>query len=121
MKDKGYFNVAGMFQANDDMEMTRMQWVAKYLLHGSRIELEREPDNPVDKNAIKVVHVLAKSGKRITIGYVPNPPDNPKKQLANEFAPLMDMGWVPKVKFSMMFINEKTGEHRGLQLSYPKR
>jgi len=119
MKNKGYFSVAGIYHPiSENMDVIRRDWIAKYCVNGSRFELEREPDNEVDKNAIKIIHVLAKSGRRICIGYVPN---RPGKKIADEFAPLMDQGWVPKVRFSIKYIDEKTGECKGLQLSYPLR
>jgi len=108
------FNVAGITHRNDGMKITRLEWVGKYVMHGAKFALEREPDNEWDKNAIKVIHVL-KSGKRMCIGYVPN---SVKKKLADEFAPLIDDGWVPVVTLGMLYVNEETGEHRGLQLRY---
>lgn len=117
-KDRIYFNAAGIFHKNDNMELTRMQWVAKYFTRGSKLELQREPDNIHDANAIKIVHVLAKTGRRICIGYVPN---SKKNKLANELAPLMDNGWNPSVHFSMVYVDEKTGDHKGMKLWIPSR
>jgi hypothetical protein len=51
------------------------------------------------------------------LGFVPN---NKKrgKLLADELAPKMDAGWEPNIEFGRKFINDKTGECRGLQLRY---
>jgi len=111
------FNVAGITHKNDGMKTTRLQWVVRYVVRNAKFVLEREPDNKWDKNAIKVIHVL-KSGQRMQIGYVPN---KPPKKLADEFAPLMDAGWVPVLSFGRVHMNEETGEHRGLQLRYETR
>lgn len=46
----------------------------------AKIVLCREPDNKHDKNAIKI---LAKTDRRVNVGYVP-------KILAEKLAPLMD-------------------------------
>jgi hypothetical protein len=119
MKAKGYFNVAGIYYPiSESMKMLRIDWIAKYVVGGSRFELEREPDNEADPNAIKVVQVLASSGKRICIGYVPN---SGTRRIADEFAPLVDNGWAPEIKFSMKYVDEATGECKGLRLTYPLR
>lgn len=119
MKDKGYFNIAGIYHPiSESMKMWRVDWIAKYVVRGSRFILEREPDNEADENAIKVLQVLSSTGKRIHLGYVPN---SGTKRIADEFAPLMDMGWMPKISFSMKYVDEATGECKGLRLSYPKR
>ena len=111
------FNVAGITHKNDGMKITRLQWVGRYVLGGSKFALEREPNNKCDKNAIKVIHIL-KSGQQIQLGYVPN---RPPRKLADELAPLMDAGWIPVVSFGRVHVNEETGEHRGLQLRYETR
>lgn len=99
----GQFAVMGTKYSNDGMNMTRLEWIRKYVKYGAKFKLVREPDNPKDKNAIKVKHAL-KSGKLMTVGYVPN---NKKRQLADEFAPLMDeFGWDPEMYFGMMFLIE---------------
>lgn len=118
----GSFNVHGCRYRNDGMKMTRIQWIKKYVVYGSRFALEREPDNEHDKNAIKIRHLL-KSGKRMMIGYVP-------RKLAVEWAPLMDeLGWSPEIFFQIKFIAEKDNEEKdimigdctGLKLRYPLR
>lgn len=111
------FNVAGITYTNAGMNITRLQWVIRYVLRGSKLILEREPDNPWDKNAIKVMHVL-KSGKRVQIGFVPN---KAPRKLADEFAPLMDAGWIPVISFGRVHMNEETGEHLGFQVRYETR
>ena len=106
------FNVAGVrFEG-------RLEKISKYCSHGSTFILEREPENPFDKNAVAVKQVFKKSGGKMTVGYVPN---SNKKKLADEFAPLMDAGWEPVIRFGRKFIDEKTGECRGMQLRYETR
>ena len=88
----------------------RLEKISKYCGHGSTFILEREPENKFDKNAINVKQVF-KSGGQMSIGYVP-------KATAAEFAPMMDAGWIPVVKFGRKFINDKTGDCKGMQLRY---
>lgn len=118
------FNVQGAFVKHDGQNSTGFELIRKYAGPGSIFILEREPDNPYDKNAIFVKQEFKKSGHCVVLGYVP-------KKLAAEFAPLMDQGWEPVVKFSAKFINEVKGEVdengeikvecRGMQLRYETR
>jgi len=109
------FNVAGVtFKNNPSDAMRRIDMISKYCGHGSTFKLRREPKNKYSKNAIAVRQVF-KSGGWILLGYVP---DNKKNPLAKELAPLMDDGWEPAVKFGRKFIDEDTGECKGLQLRY---
>ena len=96
------FTVKGTFVAK------RMEHISKYVTRGSKFRLAREPANPYDPNAIAVKQVF-KNGGEVMLGYVP-------KDLAAEWSSLMDAGWVPEVIFGMMYVDEKTGEHKGLQL-----
>lgn len=96
-KSRRYFQIAvhGVKYRNDGMDMTRLDWIRKYVQYGSRFALEREPDNEHDKNAIKIKHILKKSGRKITVGYVP-------RKEAAEWAPIMDeYHWDPEVFFGM--------------------
>ena len=124
----GQFAVMGVTHKNEGMNMTRLEWIRKYVKYGAKFKLVREPDNEVDHNAIKVKHAL-KSGKMITVGYVPN---NEKRQLADEFAPLMDkFGWNPEMYFGRMFLIETEeqaekwdlpiGTITGMSVRYVKR
>lgn len=112
------FNVAGVTFKNPGMGMTRLEWISKYVVYGSKFELKREPDNIYDENAIKVMHVMAKSGKKMMIGYVP-------KKVTADLAPLLDRGWKPTVRFGRAYIVEKKtpgkniGDCIGLALRYP--
>ena len=96
------FTVKGTFVGK------RMEHISKYVMRGSKFRLAREPENEYDPNAIAVKQVF-KNGGEVMLGYVP-------KELAAEWAPLMDAGWVPEVIFGMMYVDEKTGDHKGLQL-----
>jgi len=96
------FTVKGTFVGD------RMAHISKYVMRGSTFKLAREPENPYDENAIAVKQVF-KHGGEVMLGYVP-------RELAAEWAALMDAGWVPEVIFGMMYVDEKTGEHKGLQL-----
>jgi len=96
------FTVKGTFIGN------RMAHISKYVMRGSKFRLAREPENPYDNNAIAVKQVF-KNGGEVMLGYVP-------KEKAAEWAALMDGGWVPEVIFGMMYVDEKTGDHKGLQL-----
>ena len=124
----GQFAVKGTKYPNDGMEMTRINWIRKYVKYGAKFKLVREPDNEFDKNAIKVKHAL-KSGKMMTVGYVPN---DAKRRLADEFAPLMDQyGWDPEIYFGAFFLIEteeqaekwglEIGTKTGMRLRYAKR
>lgn len=111
----GQFAVTGTKYTNKGMQISRLDWIRKYVKYGAKFKLVREPDNEADPNAIKVKHAL-KSGKMMTVGYVPN---NEKRRLADEFAPLMDnYGWDPELYFGMFFIIEtqKQVEKWGLEL-----
>jgi len=106
------FAVAGTKYANEGMRITRIEWIAKYVRYGAKFCLVRDPENTFDPNAIKVKHVL-KSGKKMTIGYVPN---NSKRPLADEFAPLMDkFNWHPKVALGQKLVAEEDNPERGLK------
>lgn len=108
----GQINVAGVTHMNDQVKMTRLEWIRKYVQYGSRFVLEREPDNEHDKNAIKILHVLKKSGRKIEVGYVP------RKQAA-EWAPLMDkFGWNPELYFGKRYVIEtdKAAEKFGMEI-----
>lgn len=102
------FNVAGV-QAEKRLDM-----IAKYVSFGSKLFLERDPENEYSKKAIKV-NQRFKNGGSVCLGYVP---DNERKPLAAELAPLMDSGVEIEIKFGRKFIKEETGECRGLQLKY---
>jgi hypothetical protein len=68
----------------------------------SKIELEREPDNEHDSNAIKVNLPVRRGAHILHLGYVP-------KELAAKIAPLMDLGQKFEATFRTKIINEKTG------------
>ena len=109
------FNVTGVtFRNNPTDTMRRIDMISKYCGHGSKFELQREPENSHSNYAIAVRQVF-KSGGSILLGYVP---DNKKNPLAKELALLMDDGWKPAVEFGRKFIDEDTGECKGLQLRY---
>ena len=103
------FTVKGTFVGK------RMAHISKYVMRGSKFRLAREPENKYDinpitqqSNAIAVKQVF-KNGGEVMLGYVP-------KELAAQWAPQIDSGWVPEVIFGMMYVDEKTGDHKGLQL-----
>lgn len=109
----GGFAVVGTQFYNEDMKISRIEWITKYVRYGAKFCLVREPDNVKDPNAIKVKHAL-KSGKKMTIGYVPN---SPKRKLADEWAPLMDKyNWNPKVVLGHKLIVEEADEERGREV-----
>ena len=112
MKKMKAFNVAGVTFRNKPIDsMTRLDLISKYCSHGSDFYLEREPDNSFDENAVQV-RQLFKSGGSIQLGYVP-------KKFSEEFACLMDYhAWNPEIKFGRKFIDEKTGDCKGMQLRY---
>ena len=114
------FNVAGVFAKEHPVEtMRRIDKIAKYSSAGSTFGFVRDPSNEFDSNAIEVRQYF-KSGASIRIGFVPNNKSR-GNMLADELAPLMDNGWEPVVKFGRKFIDETTGECRGLQLRYSLR
>lgn len=121
----GGFAVTGTRYANENMKMTRLEWIIKYVKYGAKFCLVREPDNESDPNAIKVKHVL-KSGKKMTVGYVPN---NVKRKLADEWAPLMDeYNWNPVLVLGRKLVAEEDnkmglepGETFGMTVRYAKR
>jgi len=96
------FTVKGTFIGN------RMTHISKYVGHGSKFRLDREPENEFDPNAIAVKQIF-KSGGSVMLGYVP-------RELAAEWAPLMDNGWMPEVTFGIKFIEEKMGTCKGMKL-----
>lgn len=125
-KKYGAFYVAGVNHANEGMQITRLEWIRKYVMRGAKFVLEREPDNEFDPDAIKVKHAM-KSGRKMTVGYVPN---SVKRPLAAEFAPLMDKhDWNPDVHFQNKIIQKVedplgiriVGETYGLMVRYLKR
>ena len=101
-KSWGGFAVAGVTHTNEGMRMTRLEWIKKYVMYG------------------------AKSGKKITIGYVPN---SGKRRLADDLAPLMDKyNWDPPVSLGRKLVAEpdnktgmKPGTTYGLTVRYPTR
>ena len=108
---------------NVGMQITRLDWIIKYVRYGATFKLVREPDNKHDPNAIKIRHVL-KSGKEMTVGYMPN---NERRQLADEIAPLMDKkGFDPLVMLSQKIIQRedskktdaKAGDTTGLVVRF---
>ena len=106
----GGFAVMGVNETNEGMRITRLEWIKKYVVYGAKFELVREPDNEWDPNAIKVKHVL-KSGRKIMIGYVPN---NVKRRLADQLAPLMDsQNWNPNVVLGQKLLAKEDDEERG--------
>lgn len=121
----GQFAIKGTKYPNDGMEITRINWIRKYVKYGAKFKLVRDPENPKDKNAIKVKHVLKSSGKMMTIGYVP-------RELAAEWAPLLDQhGWDPEIVFGRFFMIEteeqaekwgmEIGTKTGMSVRYAKR
>ena len=73
----------------------RLQFLKQFRMNDLHVTLEREPENPFDSSAIKImVHILPIT-KRTVIGYVP-------RGLAGELAKVLDMG-VP-VKASLLEI-----------------
>jgi len=97
------FNVAGVTFEN------RLEKIGKYAGSKSTYLLEREPDNRFDANAIKVSQKFKKSGKKITLGYVP-------KTLARDLAPMMDDGHDFKLTFQVKFVDGATGECKGIRM-----
>lgn len=104
-----YFTVVGITFKREGTKQTGLDTISKYTRHGVDLRLEREPDNPYDKNAIKVKQHF-KNGGSAQLGYVPS-------ELAKTFAPLMDDGQTIEVKFNQKFMS-KSGECRGLQLKF---
>ena len=102
MGDWKGFTVKGTFVGD------RMAHISKYVTRGSKFRLARDPENEYDPNAIAVKQVF-KTGGEVMLGYVP-------REMAEKWASLMDSGWVPHAIFGMMYVDEKTGEHKGLQL-----
>lgn len=105
-------NVAGVTHMNEQIKMSRLEWIRKYVQYGSRFALQREPDNPHDPNAIKILHVLKKSGRKIEVGYVP-------RKKAAEWAPLMDNhGWNPELYFGRRYLieTEEAAEKFGMEI-----
>jgi len=114
MKNMKTFSVEGVDLKNHESEtMTRLDIISKYCGHGSTFFLKREPENEYDQNAIQVRQKF-KSGASVLLGYVP-------KDKAAEFAPLIDSGWEPKLQFGRKFIDEKSGDCRGMQIRYEVR
>jgi len=109
------FKVQGWHVKNKESDdMTRGQIIQNNVRNTSTFELEREPDNPYDENAIKI-YLKSRATGRVQIGYVP-------RAMAAEWAPLMDQtGWMPRIIFGMKFIREYDGRFQGLQLRYAVR
>jgi len=109
------FNVAGVtFKNHQRDKYTRLEMISHYCSHVSKFVLERESENPFDGNAIKVKQVF-KNGGSVCLGHVPN---SAKKRLANELAPILDAGGTIELIFGRKFIDEATGECKGLQMRY---
>lgn len=105
------FNVAGVtFKEHPSETMRRIDKISKYSGHGSTFGFVRDPGNEYDFNAIEVRQYF-KSGASIRIGFVP-------KKINSGLAEKLDNGWEPNIKFGRKFIDEQTGECKGLQLRY---
>jgi HIRAN domain len=79
--------------------------------HGRSVELIREPDNPHDKNAIRVVGHWSKRGRQHsgTIGYVPR---WFAEEIASEYAADMPLG----AKITVLY-PPGPGRHPGVRLN----
>jgi len=60
--------------------------LAKLMQPGEWIILQRQPDNPYDRNAIQVLASLDCDGEFVRIGFI-------GREYAAEIAPWMDAGW----------------------------
>lgn len=78
------------------------------LKEGVRLRLEREPTNPRDKNAIKVIYY------GFHFGYI-------EKDVAMTIAPLMDAGKKFNVKITRVFGNPMDRPHIELDIEEDKR
>lgn len=75
------------------------------------IDLEREPDNPYDPNAIKVILSVTWSKKRYHIGYIP-------KNLAAFFVEMMSKGIEIRVLRAIVVGGFEESANYGLRLIY---
>lgn len=73
----------------------RLQFLKQFPQKGLTVTLEREPNNPYDKNTIRIVVHILSLAKKTVVGFVP-------KGLTKELAKVLDMG-IP-VKASLMQI-----------------
>lgn len=73
----------------------RLQFLKQFRPNDLHVTLEREPENPLDSSAIKIVVHILPIAKRTVIGYVP-------RGLAGELAKVLDMGM--SVKASLLEI-----------------
>ena len=74
--------------------------------HPLKCRLEREPDNPHDANAIKVILEsgrLAKTKSGFHIGYI-------KRAVASVIAPVMDAGDWDFTRVKLMLVDDEAGE-----------
>jgi hypothetical protein len=104
-----YFKIAGVSFRRPGSKKTGLDIIDQYAGQGAKFQVQREPTNKYDENAVQVRQVFGNGGS-VVLGYVP-------KNLAAEFSPLMDAGEEIPVSFSQKFIS-KDGECRGLQLKY---
>lgn len=73
----------------------RLQFLKQFRPNDLHVTLEREPENPLDSSAIKIIVHILPIAKRTVIGYVP-------RGLAGELAKVLDMGM--SVKASLLEI-----------------
>jgi hypothetical protein len=91
------FPVKGIFVDN------RKRDIKKYVSRYSKFELEREPDNEYDPNAIKVLLPVRQGQFKLELGYIP-------KEMAARIAPEMDSGRKFSANFRTKILNDKTGD-----------
>ena len=83
----------------------RLETIKEHAYPNSRYKLVRQPDNVYDKNAVMV------TANGHDIGFLPN---NKRRRLADEIAPLLDSGVALRVHFRRMLLNNKTGDTVGI-------
>lgn len=85
----------------------RQAIIDRYIISGEVLELERDPDNPYDPNAI-AVFIWPPTEERKQVGYI-------KAELAAELAPLMDAGQV--IEGEVVEVTGLDQETRGVNIT----
>lgn len=88
----------------------RLGFMKQFPINTMQAELVREPENPFDKNAIKIVIHLCSINRKTVIGYVP-------RGLAADLAAVIDAGIQAKVELLQILGGYSYKENYGCLLN----
>lgn len=88
----------------------RLAYIAQFKLNELQVTLQREPENPYDQDAVKVLITVLPIKKYTQVGYLP-------KSLSKELAKVMDAGVSVKAKLMGIIGGYSYKENYGLLLN----